>query len=80
VDGPDPETGEVTLRGSVPSHSEIHAINLRTNDIRGQLTGGDGLYEFSLPAAVGDEITMYYRQGTTESQSIIFMIRDPNAQ
>jgi len=80
VYGPDPETGEVTLRGSVPSKSQIHAINLRTFEIRGQVTGIDGRYEFALPAEVGDEISMYYRQGVTESQSIVFLIRDPNAQ
>ncbi len=80
VDGPDPETGEVRLRGSVPPRSQVHAINLRTMDIRGQVVGGDGKYDFWLPAQVGDEVSMYYRQGTTESQSLIFMIRDPDAQ
>ena len=80
VDGPDPETGQVRLRGSVPAKAQVHAINLRTMDIRGQVVGGDGLYDFWLPAEVGDEVSMYYRQGTTESQSIIFMIRDPDAE
>ena len=80
VDGPDPETGEVRLRGSVPSKAQVHAINLRTFEIRGQVVGVDGLYDFFLAAEIGDEISMYYRKGTTESQSIIFMIRDPNAE
>jgi len=79
VDGPDPETGEVRLRGSVPSKAQVHAINLRTMEIRGQVVGVDGLYDFFLAAEVGDEVTMYYRKGTDESQSIIFKIRDPNA-
>jgi hypothetical protein len=80
VDGPDPATGEVRLRGSVPSRAQVHAINLRTFDIRGQVVGTGGRYDFGLPAQVGDEVTMYYRQGTTESTSIIFIIRDPDAQ
>ncbi len=79
VEGPDPATGEVRLRGSVPSKSQVLAINLHSGDIRGQVTARDGRYDFFLPAEVGDEISMYYRKGTDESQSIIFMIRDPNA-
>jgi len=80
VDGPDPATGEVRLRGAVPSRSQVQAINLRTLDIRGQVVGSDGLYDFGLPAQIGDEISLYYRQGTTESPSINFAIRDPDAQ
>lgn len=78
VTGPDPATGEVRLRGSVPARSSIFAINLRSKDIRGQVVGGDGRYDFFLPARVGDEVSMFYRQGTDESQSLLFMIRDPN--
>ena len=80
VTGPDPETGEVRLRGTVPAKAQVHAINLRTFDIRGQVVGVDGAYDFALPAEIGDEVSMYYRKGTTESQSIVFAIRDPNAQ
>src|SRR5688572_23634174 len=78
VTGPDPATGEVRLRGSVPSRSSIFAINLRSKDIRGEVVGGDGRYDFFLPAQIGDEVSMFYRQGTDESQSLLFMIRDPN--
>lgn len=78
VDGPDPATGEVRLRGSVPKKSQVFAINLRSKDIRGQVVGNDGLYDFFLPAQIGDEVSMFYRNGTDESQSLLFMIRDPN--
>jgi hypothetical protein len=80
VTGPDPATGEVRLRGSVPQKSQIFAINLRSKDIRGEVVGSDGRYDFFLPAQVGDEVSMFYRQGTDESQSLLFMIRDPDAQ
>jgi len=70
----------VRLRGSVPSRAQVQAINMRTGDIRGQVVEDDGQYDFFLPAQVGDEVFMYYRKGTIESQSIIFMIRDPDAQ
>ena len=79
IDGPDPETGEVRLRGAVAPKSQVQAINLRTGDIRGQVTE-TGSYDFYLPAAIGDEIAMYYRKGTEESQSRVFLIRDPNAE
>ena len=58
----------------------MYAVNLRSKDIRGQLVGDDGRYDFFLPAQVGDEVSMYYRKGTVESQNLLFMIRDPNAQ
>ena len=80
VDGPDPETGEVRLRGSVPSKAQVFAINLRSMEIRGEIVGGDGHYDFFLPAEVGDEVSMFYRKGTDESQSLLFMIRDPDAE
>lgn len=78
VTGPDPATGEVRLRGSVPKKSQVFAINLRTKDIRGQVVGNNGRYDFYLPAQIGDEVSMFYRQGTDESQSLLFMIRNPN--
>jgi len=80
VTGPDPATGEVRLRGSVPKKAQVFALNLRTKDIRGEIVGTDGRYDFFLPAQVGDEVSMFYRKGTDESQSLLFMIRDPNAQ
>ena len=79
VEGPDPETGQVRLRGSVPAESDVLAMNLRTNEIRGEHTD-DGFYDFYLGAEIGDEIALYYRKATVESPSIVFMIRDPNAQ
>lgn len=80
VEGPDPATGEVRLTGYVPSRAQVFAINLRSMDIRGEVVGTDGHYDFFLPAQVGDEVSMFYRKGTDESQSLIFMIRDPEAQ
>jgi len=80
VTGPDPATGEVRLRGAAPRKSQIYAINLRSKDIRGEVVGDSGHYDFYLPAQVGDEVSMFYRKGTDESQSLLFMIRDPNAQ
>ena len=77
VDGPD-ATGQVRLRGSVPKKSQVFAINLRSKDIRGQVVGNDGRYDFLLPAQIGDEVSMFYRNGTDESSSLLFMIRDPN--
>jgi len=79
VDGPDPETGQIRLRGSVSEQSEVIAMNLRTDEIRGQYTD-DGFYDFYLGAAIGDEITLYYRTATVESPSIVFRVRDPDAQ
>jgi len=77
VDGPD-ATGQVRLRGSVPKKSQVFAINLRSKDIRGEVVGNDGRYDFLLPAQIGDEVSMFYRNGTDESSSLLFMIRDPN--
>lgn len=80
VSGPDPATGEVRLRGSVPKKSQVFAINLRSKDIRGEVVGNDGRYDFFLPARIGDEVSMFYRKGTDESQSLLFMIRNPNPE
>ena len=80
VTGPDPATGQVRLQGYAPKKSQVYAINLRTKDIRGEVVGDSGRYDFYLPAQVGDEVSMFYRKGTEESQSLLFMIRDPNAQ
>jgi hypothetical protein len=79
VDGPDPETGQIRLRGSVPAESEVLAMNLRTDEIRGQHTD-DGNYDFYLGAEIGDEVALYYHKATVESPSILFLVRDPNAQ
>lgn len=79
VDGPDPETGEIRLRGSVPPESQVIAMNLNTNEIRGEHTE-DGAYDFYLGAQVGDEVALYYRKATVESPSIVFLVRDPDAQ
>ena len=66
------------MRGSVPKKAQVFAINLRSKDIRGEVVGNDGLYDFFLPAQIGDEVSMFYRNGTDESSSLLFMIRDPN--
>jgi hypothetical protein len=77
VSGPD-ENGEVTLRGTVQPRAEVFAANMRTGEIRGQITLDDGIYEFKLPAQVDDEVTLWYTVGTKQSQGVTFRIRDPN--
>ena len=79
VEGPDPETGEVTLSGREQEGADVFAANMRTGEVRGQLDlNRDGFYEFTLPAQVGDQISFWYTLGTEESPSILFTIREPN--
>jgi len=76
VEGPD-EQGQVTLDGTAHADAPVYALNTRTGEIRGQITGSDGHYRFQLAAEVGDELNLWYSVGTDLSPSIIFKVPTP---
>ena len=76
VEGPT-ANGQVRLSGEVQGGAEIMAANLRTKEIRGQITGTDGLYSFWIAAQVGDEIVLWYAVGNKESPNTNFVIKAP---
>ena len=69
--------GLVRLTGVVEPESQVFARNNNTRMIRGQYTKS-GEYDFTLEAQERDSITLWYTQGTVESDSADFLIRiDP---
>lgn len=74
VTGPDAQ-GNVELRGGVQPGATATAVNPRTGDVRGQITGSNGLYDFTIPARVGDQLEFRYEIGNDISPSIVFMIQ-----
>jgi len=76
VAGPD-ASGNVELTGSVQANAEVYVRNYGSTDIYGQITGGDGAYDITLPAKVGDQLELWYTVGKDQSPSIEFQIRAP---
>ncbi len=73
IAGPD-SSGNVELTGSVQPNSEVYVRNYASTDIYGQITGGDGAYDVTLPAQGGDQLELWYVSGKDQSPSIEFRI------
>lgn len=70
--------GLVRLQGAVLPHSEVFALDYRTNLIAGQHTDS-GDYDFEMAASPGDNISFWYVHETVESPSNDFVVKLPEA-
>lgn len=78
IEGPD-ATGSVTLSGVVRPGAHVYVDNLNSGMSAGQRADLDsGKYRFAIGAAVGDQLSMFYRLGIEESPSIQFNIPEPS--
>jgi hypothetical protein len=69
VSAPD-ESGLVRLQGLAAPQAEVIALNHSNHVIAGQVTGDDSRYDFTIKAAVGDYIEVFYIQGADESPTV----------
>ena len=68
--------GLVRLTGSVEAESEVYALNHNNNLISGQFTvSGD--YDFTLQAAQGDYVSLWFVHGDLTSPANDFVIKLP---
>jgi len=63
-------SGITTLIGRVPGGTTAIAFNLDSGRLVGQVTDDDGEYELAMPAEIGDQIAIWYRDGLTESGAV----------
>jgi len=63
-------SGITTLIGRVPGGTTAIAHNLDSGRLVGQVTGDDGEYELALPAEIGDQLAIWYRDGLMDSGSV----------
>jgi hypothetical protein len=62
------------LMGQVEPHSEVIARNRRTELLAGQLTGGDGRYDFVVDGLEGDSMELWYVVGKDASPRLLFVL------
>lgn len=63
---PPDASGITTIIGRVPEGTTALAQNLNNGRLVGQVTA-DGAYELKLPAAIGDQVAIWYRDGLLDS-------------
>ena len=66
--------GLVRLQGTVEPQSEVFALDRNSNLIGGQYTDS-GIYDFTMQAANGDSMTLWYVNGTVESPPQDFILK-----
>jgi hypothetical protein len=76
VEGPDAQ-GMVRISGTVHSNSLVYAFNAQNSQGVFQRVGGNGRYNLTIAAQIGDEITLWYESEGETSPAIIFAIPDP---
>ena len=76
VSSPD-DSGFVRLQGVAAPRSEVIAWNRASDLIAGQVTGDDSRYDFTMKAAVSDNISLWYIQGDEESQTGTVTVPSP---
>ena len=52
------------------SRATVYAHNLRTDEIVGQVTADDGRYDMSMPAQIGDLISVWQTINTEKSGTV----------
>lgn len=62
--------GNVRISGVVQSRATVFALNQRTDQIVGEVTGHDGAYDLSMRAEVGDRISVWQSIRTKESGTV----------
>jgi hypothetical protein len=68
VSAPD-EDGNIRISGVVQSRAGVFAHNQRTDEVVGEMTGADGVYDLIMQAQVGDRIAVWQSVNTKESAS-----------
>lgn len=63
---PPDASGIATIVGRVPAGTTAMAQNLNNGRLVGQVTA-DGTYVLKLPAAIGDQVAVWYREGLIDS-------------
>jgi hypothetical protein len=66
--------GLVRFQGTVEPQSEVFALDRNSNLIGGQYTDS-GTYDFTMQAANGDSMTLWYVNGTVESPPQDFILK-----
>ncbi|MEB2313463.1 MAG: hypothetical protein OZ921_15000 [Sorangiineae bacterium] len=75
VSGPD-ASGMVEISGYVDPGATVYAVNLRNDELRGQISDArTGEYDFFLPAEVGDRVDVYVQLGNDRSPPYSTVIR-----
>lgn len=69
VSAPDAE-GNIRISGVVQSRATVFALNQRTDQVVGEITGADGVYDLSMQAEVGDLISVWQSIDTKESGTV----------
>jgi hypothetical protein len=85
---PPPSEPEVTVQadgqyrfvGKVEPGAEVVALNRHSNLMFGQLTGGDGAYDFLVLGDSEDRIQFWYVVGKDQSPSITVLLPYPEGQ
>jgi len=67
---PPDASGVTAIIGRVPGGTTALAENLETGRLVGQVTGDSGAYDLRLPAAIGDQVVVWYRDGLTDSAAV----------
>lgn len=75
VSAPD-EDGYIRISGAVQSRASVFALNQRTDEIVGEVTGADGAYDLMMKAEVGDRISVWQSIHTKESGSTDIIVPD----
>jgi hypothetical protein len=67
-------TDQYRLRGQVQPHAEVIARNRDSSLLYGELTGGDGRYDFVVIGTAGDEMELWYTVGNDSSPRVLFVL------
>jgi hypothetical protein len=67
-------TDQYRLVGRVEANSDVVSLNRRTERIAGQLTGGDGRYDFIVEGQEGDQMELWYIAGKDPSPRVLFLL------
>lgn len=74
VNGPNAQ-GEIEISGNTRAGALVYAVNLKNNQISGEITGDNGHYDFFLAAQVGDQVEVYVQIGQDTSQPYAFVVK-----
>ena len=77
IEGPD-ASGNVTLSGSVLPGANVYADNLVTHvSVGQQVSPQTGYYRLRIAAQIGDDMDLFYQNGTETSGRTTFTIPNP---
>jgi len=77
---PPDASGLTTVAGHVPGGTTAIAQNMSSGQLVGQLTSSSGNYELVLPAASGDTLAIWYRDGLIDSGAVEVTVPSSQAE